>query len=91
VNDKPLIPEQLDRFGDQNGKVIIGKNLLLHLDYDPRRIGAEPGDKIELQVLYCKHGWELVYSGAEMLSAHVDMEGPELLLSNRTRLVWKED
>ena len=89
VNDKPYIPVQTDPQDDQNGKVIIGKKLLLHLDFDPRRIGARPGDEIEVQLLYCKNGWQLVSPGTEMLSAQVDAKGPDLLLSNRTRLAWK--
>lgn len=89
VNDKPFIPVQMDPQNDQNGNVIIGKKLLLHLDFDPRRIGAKPGDKVELQLLYCKNGWELVSPRTEMLSVHMDAEGPDLLFSNRTRLAWK--
>lgn len=87
VNDKPYIPAQLDNFSDANGQVIIGKRLLLHLEFDPRRFAAAPGDTIDLQLLYCKNGWELAQSGIEMLHASLDAEGPELLLSNRTRIV----
>lgn len=90
VNGKPYIPEQLDSFADQNGVVITGKKLLLHLDFLPRRIGATQGDKVELRLLYCKSGWELVQPMG-MLSACHDMEGPELLLSNRVRIEWETD
>ena len=90
VNDKPYIPRQLDQFMDANGKVIIGKSLLLHLDFDPQRLGVAPGDTVDLQLLYCKRGWELLEAGTQMLSAHLDAVGPELLLSNRTRIAWEQ-
>ncbi len=91
VNGKAYIPDQLEQFKDENGMVIMGKKLLLHLDFVPHRIGAKPGDEVELQLLYCKHGWKLVESDMEMLSAHSLMAGPELLLSNRTRIVWEKN
>jgi C-terminal peptidase prc len=91
VNDKPYIPAQLDNFSDANGQVTIGRRLLLHLDFDPRRIGAAPGDTIDLQLLYCKNGWELVQPGSGLRHASLDAEGPELLLSNRTRIVQGKD
>jgi len=90
VNGTPYIPKQLEAFADQNGMVILGKKLLLRLDFIPERIGAKPGDDVELQLLYCRSGWELVASDMKMLTAHVDAEGPELLLSNRTRIVWEK-
>ena len=90
VNGNPYIPEQLDSFEDANGLVITGKKLLLHLDFLPRRIGAKQGDEVEPQLLYCKSGWELVQP-MEKLSACHDMEGPELLLSNRVRIEWETD
>ena len=92
VNGKAYIPDQLlEAFKDENGMVVMGKKLLLHLDFVPHRIGAKAGDEIELQLLYCKHGWELVQSDMEMLSAHSRMAGPELLLSNRTRIDWEKN
>ena len=91
VNGKAYIPDQLERFKDENGTLVVGKKLLLHLDFVPHRIGAKAGDEVELQLLYCKNGWELVESGVEMLSAHSHMAGPELLLSNRTRIVWEKN
>ena len=91
VNGKPYIPAQLNEFSDKNGLVIIGKRLLLHLDFDPRRLAAAPGDTIDLQLLYCKNGWELVQPGSGLLHASLDAEGPELLLSNRIRIVREKD
>ena len=92
VNDKPYIPVPLDNIvTDANGQVILGKRLLLHLEFDPRRLAAAPGDTIDLQLLYCKNGWELVQSGVGMLHASLDTEGPELLLSNRIRIALGKD
>jgi hypothetical protein len=90
VNDKPYIPEQLDAFADQNGIVITGKTLYLYLDFLPERIGAKEGDNVDLQLLYCKNGWELVMP-MNMMSAFGDMDGPELLFSNRVRIEWETE
>jgi hypothetical protein len=90
INGRPYVPEQLESFSDANGIVILGNRLLLRLVFDPRRMGVKPGDEVELQLLYCKNGWELVQPGPERLSAHRDDEGPEILLSNRARIAWEK-
>jgi hypothetical protein len=89
VNGRPYVPQQIDSFMDQNGMVVMGRRLLLYLDFAPDRMGAKPGDDVELQLLYCKNGWQLVESGVELLSAHFDAKGPDLLLSNRIHLSWE--
>ncbi len=93
VNGKPYIPTQMEAFSDQNGMVAVGKRLLLHLKFDPQRVGAKQGDQVELQLLYCLNGWELVLFAREMemMAALLDEESPELLLSNRTRIHWEKD
>ena len=90
VNGKPFIPEQISSFSDQNGMVIQGRKLLLHLDFIPKRIGAKQGDRVDLQLLYCRDGWTLLHP-AEMMSASHDMQGPDMLLSDRVRIEWETD
>jgi len=90
INGRPYVPEQLEQFADENGIVIHGKRLLLRLIFDPRRMGVASGAEVELQLLYCKHGWELVQPGPREMLAHLEDEGPELLLSNRTRIAWEK-
>jgi len=87
VNGTPYIPEQLERFEDMKGMMIVGKRLLLHLDFEPARIGARPSDKVELQLLYCEYGWDLLLPDVlEKLAPFRPAGSPELLLSNRVRL-----
>ena len=87
----PIQVVKTPQFSDENGQVVIGKRLLLHLEFDPRRFAAAPGNMIDVQLLYCKNGWELVQLGSEMLHARLDAAGPQLLLSNRTRIVPGKD
>ncbi len=88
VNDRPYVPEQMRAYADQNGAVIKGRKLLLRMDFDPGRLGAAKGDKIGLQILYCKHGWRLVLPAHERLAAAMgDWQEPVLLLSNRVDFV----
>lgn len=59
VNDKPFVPK-LDRtwIGGMAKGVYGISQCRLMLSGDPSRIGAEPGDKIAVQFLYCESGWE---------------------------------
>ncbi len=89
INGKPYRPTTtLKQFSDANGVVIKGKRLLLRLDFDPKALGAKPGDKVELQLLYCQGGWEFVMPDIVQMMHAVDLHeaGPEMLLSQRVRL-----
>ena len=89
VNGIPYIPQQLEQFIDMDGirMMLTGKRLLLHLDFDTACIGAKQDDTVELQLLYCKDGWELVMPrGKTALGGLQAPAGPELLLSNPVRL-----
>jgi hypothetical protein len=90
VNGKPFVPKQIGSFMDQNGMMIFGRKLLLRVNFRPERFGARAGDKIVLQLLYCKRGWMFVFPGHEMLDAFLDEQdpSPELLLSNRVQIDW---
>jgi hypothetical protein len=88
VNGQPYVPRPLEPSSDQNGRVILGRILRLDVDFAPDRIGAMPGDSVDIQLLYCKHGWQWIPSDRAMQSASHEFEGPEMLLSNRTRIEW---
>lgn len=82
VNDKPYVPKQLKPYGDQNGLMVEGKKLRLRMKFDSGRIGATKGDKIGLQLLHCRNGWELVTDhGIREMHAHDGKAA--LLMSNR--------
>jgi hypothetical protein len=56
VNDKPFVPrdgEAAEFMGDIVGSPC--KELRLKLNLPPAKIGAQPGDRISLQLLYCDH------------------------------------
>lgn len=74
VNGKPYVPKQLEEFpSDQDGLVDKGKTLDLHVLFDPKKIGAKKGDKIGLQLLYCRDEWKWV--GNEQVTATMFSEG----------------
>jgi hypothetical protein len=69
VNGEPYLPKPLETtFSDQNGMVRRGRCLEIQLDFDRKRIGAKPGDRIELQLMYLEHGWRWI-ADFEMLQA----------------------
>ena len=63
-------------------KVIVGRKLLLDLSFDPRDLRAKPTDKIEMQLMYCKNGWESVGQDLKRLQVIADDDAPDVLLSN---------
>ena len=81
VNEKPYIPKQLTEFpGDADGLVSTGRTLDLHVTFDAEKIGAKKGDKIGLQLLYCRDEWSWV-GDVMMAKAHMferDMDGVHL-------------
>lgn len=89
VNDEPFMPEpEADLAKQLSGQVITGKSLLLGLECDPRRLGAQFGDKIELQLMYTANGWEYSQSNMDSLqAAEPEKDAPEVLVSNRVQIV----
>jgi len=88
VNGKPFVPKPVERFSDQNGKVIVGRRLRLNVALDRAGLGAAKGDRIDVQLLYCEHGWRFADERSEMLqAAHGLSNWPEPRLSNRVEFV----
>ena len=84
VNGKPYVPAQMKPEGDDNGLVVEGRKLHLHLEFEPARIGAKKGDQIGLQLLYCRNGWNLVLDGESRAMAIMEHDGKmPFRLSNR--------
>ena len=89
VNGKPAsakVRDELEKMLDRGEKVIMGKKLLVDLEIDPGQLNAKPGDKLELQVMYCKHGWATVGSDIKRIHGLVPSDESEILLSNRLQL-----
>jgi sugar phosphate isomerase/epimerase len=59
VNDKPFVPAQVKKSWEMMGYglVLQEKDLRVPLGFAPDRLGAKPGDRIGLQLLYCPGGW----------------------------------
>jgi RNA polymerase sigma factor (sigma-70 family) len=88
INGTPFVPSRQERCGLRaSGKVTTGNRLDLLLEFDPARFEAAPGDRIGLQLLYCRDGWEFAADEmSKMVNAILD-EGPRFLLSNRIEFV----
>lgn len=88
INGKPFTPRPMESFGDQNGKVIEGRHLRLKVAIDRAALGAAKGDRIDVQLLYCEHGWRFAEEQSEMLSAwHRSSDWPEPRLTNRVQWI----
>ncbi len=84
VNGRPFVPGHLEASGDQNGVLIVGRHLRLPGAIDPAAIGARPGDRVGVQIMYCEHGWTFVTEHMEILKArHPAGLTPLPRLSNR--------
>ena len=86
VNGKPhtLNAREARQEAEMSEKMINGKTLLVAIDIDGKDFGLAKGDKLEMQVMYCKYGWEAVDDPLKLVQAAMwDSEEPELLLSNR--------
>ena len=66
---------------------MIGKKLLVDLEIDRKLLNAKLGDKLEMQVMYCKHGW----AGREKEMVSWTSEEADILLSNRLELKSKKN
>ena len=87
VNDKPFVPQQADSFWDslRMGILEFEKELPMALSFSPGLIGAKPGDKIGLQILYCESEWSWI--GPRMHGHSAKLDGANLRLSNRVDFV----
>jgi hypothetical protein len=61
--------------------------LRFEMQFAPARIGAKSGDRVALQVLYTRCGWNPLESEALKAVVHREDPGPLTLLSNRVE--WK--
>lgn len=59
VNGKPFMPKQIDKLWrfEVTGRVTEEKELSLEVEFHPERLGAKPGDKIGLQLMYVGDEW----------------------------------
>ena len=90
VNGNPAgtqLKDELEKASSRGEKVMIGKKLLVDLEIDRKLLNAKLGDKLEMQVMYCKHGW----AGREKEMVFWTSEEADILLSNRLELKSKKN
>lgn len=86
VGGRPVVPPPLKQFQDMNGIMSLGQRLSIDLALPPGLYGAQPGDEVELQLLWCLDGWTFVDRlGMEQLHHRFSTHLPDFLLSNRVR------
>ena len=87
VNGDSHVPRQTERLARQaTGQTPWTGRWSARLQFVPERCGAKPGDKVELQVLYCVNGWEYVTEGRQqqMRQQSPDLKGNgPVRMSNR--------
>lgn len=78
INGEPYVPKQALRHDSELGGGFsrTAKSFCLQLDFDPARIGARPGDRIGVQLLYLDQGWKFGDGESEVLD---NCEGRALL------------
>lgn len=54
-------PENIEAERDAARKLVLTKELHLHVSFDAERFGAKSGDRIGVQLLYCPGGWDRVW------------------------------
>lgn len=86
VRGKPVEPSELEALSDMNGLLSTGKRLRLRLAPRAALPGVDPGDRVEVQLLYCRDGCENLAETLELLHAFGGSDGPRLLLSKRVLL-----
>ena len=87
VNGKPVFNRSMLQEEQQHGeRVVVGRTLLMEIEIDPADLNANFGDQIELQVMYCDSGWELVGGGLNLMRAITLSNHPEAMLSNRVAI-----
>jgi hypothetical protein len=89
VNDKPFVPKQIKHlFGIAGyGRLYQDTQKRIPLKLMPQHLGAKPGDKIGLQLLYCPNQWAL-FTEHESLDGFGGPEEP--WLSNRVDFIAPE-
>jgi hypothetical protein len=87
VNDKPFVPQQTDTFWQsiRRGIIVYENELPMPLSFEPRLIGAKPGDKIGLQILYCESEWSWCWP--QMHGHRTELNSENLRISNRLDFV----
>jgi hypothetical protein len=87
VNDNPFVPQQTNSFWEsmRRGILVYEKELSMPLSFDPALIGAKPGDKVGLQILYCQSEWG--WCAPRMLGGRGELNRANLRLSNRIDFV----
>jgi hypothetical protein len=87
VNDKPFVPQQTDTFWEsvRRGIIVYEKELRMPLSFEPGLIGAKPGDKIGLQILYCESEWG--WCTPRMHGHGAELNSENLRISNRLDFV----
>ena len=53
----------------RTGLISFVRSIDLELHFDPARIGAKPGDKVEVQLLHCPSGWSWLMPDLEQLAS----------------------
>lgn len=87
VNGRAFVPERGRTFALSIGrKVEFGKSVRIRLEPDLAALGAKPGDRIAIQLLYCPNGWSWAGEGPAM---HTPASGEDPLprLTNRVEFI----
>src|SRR5262249_25893702 len=90
VNDVPYVPKQTDQFWEtmRQGILYYEKEITMPLNFEPALIGAKPGDKIGLQIMYCESEWDWCTSRLHGRSAEWNVDN--LRLSNRIDFIAQD-
>jgi hypothetical protein len=87
VNGKPFLPQPVRHIQQKEGPdYMLGgeTGLAVRLRLDAMKLGARPGDQVELQLLYCPKGWLLVENPQRAETTYeVPAEHAFPVLSNR--------
>jgi hypothetical protein len=91
VNGKPFVPKQTDQslLCKYGGRVEADKEAHVKFDFRPERLGAKPGDKVSLQLMYSDNDW--IWFSHEHISRTVEGQlrkkfrnyGESIRVSNR--------
>ena len=87
VNGESFIPQQKSVLREGYGKVNTGREQHLRLLFDAAKIGAKTGDRIGLQLLYCRNEWSSVDEIKDVKALFEFDRAAQVRLTNRVEFV----